>query len=252
MIRAKRSPSAGRVRANRSRTLRTPRKQRGQSATEFIIVMPVLLLLCLGMIQFALLYQAKSTVNYATLQAARAGAVENGRKAAMLNGFGRGIAPLFAHTNNLATQQMAVVTATVEARNPGITSLKVINPTSAALADFGRSNYYAGKSVTEIPNDTLMYRNTQAGASSGLSIQDANLLKISVTYCYDLYVPFINRVIFYLVNGISNIYSSGNSGGLGLPGNMNRCYAYSSASGGFRIPIESEAIVRMQSPFRGG
>ena len=225
--------------------------QRGQSATEFIIVMPVLLLLCLGMIQFALLYQAKSTVNYAALMAARAGAVQNGQKTAMLGGFGRGIAPLFAHSTGLATQQAAVLAATVEARNPGITSLIVINPTSAALSDFGRTNYYAGKTVLEIPNDTLMYRNTDTGPSSGLSIQDANLLKISVTYCYELYVPFINRVIFYLVNGISNIYSTGDSGDLGLVTKPNNCYAYSAASGDFRIPIESEAIVRMQSAYRG-
>jgi hypothetical protein len=238
--------------AHRRFTETRHKRQRGQSATEFIIVLPVLLLLCLGLIQFGLLYQAKSTLNYATLMAARAGAVENGQKAAMLNGFGRGIAPLFAHSTGLATQQMAVVTGTVEARNPGITSLTVISPTGAALSDFGRTNYYAGKTVVEIPNDTLMYRNTQAGTSSGLSIQDANLLKISVTYCYDLYVPFINRVIFYLVNGISNIYSTGNSGGLGLPTKMNSCYGYSAVSGDFRIPIESEAIVRMQSPFRGG
>ena len=231
---------------------RPRRRQSGQSATEFVIVLPVLLLLCLGMIQFALVYQAKSTVNYATLMAARAGAVGNGRKAAMLNGFGRGIAPLFAHSTGLAAQQTAIVKATVEARNPGITTLTVINPTPAALSDFGRSGYYAGKRVTEIPNDTLMYRNTRAGARSGLSIQDANLLKISVTYCYDLYVPFINRVIFYLVNGVGNLYSSGRAGGLGVPARMNGCYAYSGASGGFRIPIEAEAIVRMQSPYRGG
>jgi len=228
------------------------RAQRGQSAVEFIIALPVLLLLCLGLIQFGLLYQAKSTVNYATLMAARAGAVQNGQKAAMLNGFGRGIAPLFAHSTGIATQQTAVFAATVEARNPGITKLTVINPTGAALTDFGQSRYYAGKNVREIPNDTLMYRNTRSGASSGLSIQDANLLKISVTYCYDLYVPFINRVIFYLVNGVSNIYSTGTTGGFGVPTKMNSCYGYSSVSGGFRIPIESEAIVRMQSPFRGG
>ncbi|WP_322010720.1 TadE/TadG family type IV pilus assembly protein [Paraburkholderia sp. J12] len=246
MKRAYRQPCPRSGRAGRRRG------QRGQSATEFIIALPVLLLLCLGLIQFALLYQAKSTVNYATLMAARAGAVENGQKTAMLNGFGRGIAPLFAHSTGLATQQMAVATATIEARNPGITTLAVISPTGAALSDFGRANYYAGKTVTEIPNDTLMYRNTQTGSSSGLSIQDANLLKISVTYCYDLYVPFINRVIFYLVNGISNIYSTGNSGGLGLPTKMNGCYGYSAISGDFRIPIESEAIVRMQSPYRGG
>jgi hypothetical protein len=235
----------------RSRGLR--HAQRGQGAAEFIIALPVLLLLCLGLIQFGLLYQAKSTVNYAVLMAAREGSVENGQKSAMLNGFGRGITPLFAHSTGIAGQQTALAKATLEARNPGVTTLTVISPTSAALSDFGRTRYYAGKTVREIPNDTLMYRDTGAGSGSGLSIQDANLLKISVTYCFDLYVPFVNRVIFYLVNGISNIYSTGSpDGGLGLPTSMNRCYAYSSASDGFRIPIDAEAIVRMQSPFRGG
>jgi len=228
-------------------------RQKGQSATEFLVALPVLLMLCLGLIQFGLLYQAKSTVNYAALMAAREGAVNNGSKSAMLTGFSRGLSPLFAHSSGLATQQAALLSAQTEARNPGITQLRVLNPTSAAMSDFGRSQYYAGKSVTEIPNDTLMYRNSTPGGSSGMSIQDANLLKISVTYCYELYVPFINHVIFSLVNGISNVYSTGTaSGGLGLPMKMNACYAYSSLSGSLRIPLEAESIVRMQTPYRGG
>ena len=43
----------------------------GASMVEFIIVLPILLLLCLGILQFGLLYQAKSTLDYAALQAAR-------------------------------------------------------------------------------------------------------------------------------------------------------------------------------------
>ena len=38
----------------------------GQAMVEYIIVLPVLLMLVLGAIQFALLYQVKSTLNYAT------------------------------------------------------------------------------------------------------------------------------------------------------------------------------------------
>ncbi|WP_396333336.1 TadE/TadG family type IV pilus assembly protein [Burkholderia anthina] len=226
--------------------------QRGQSAVEFAIGLPVLLLLCLGIVQFGLLYQAKSTVNYATLMAARAGAVNNGQRSAMLDGFAHGLAPLFAHSIGLAQQQTAALSARAEALNPGVTTLTVLNPPPSALADFGRSSYYAGKTVKEIPNDTLMYRDSRPGASSGLSIQDANLLKISMTYCYDLYVPFVNHVIFALVNGVSNIYSTGQTGGTGLAASANGCYGYSSVTGGFRIPLASEAIVRMQSPYRGG
>jgi hypothetical protein len=186
------------------------------------------------------------------LMAAREGSVENGKKSAMLDSFGRGIAPLFAHRTSLTEQQTAVLKSTIEARNPLITSLTVINPTPAAMSDFGRTNYYAGKTIREIPNDTLMYRDTGTGSSSGISIQDANLLKINVTYCYDLYVPFVNRVIFSLVNGISNVFSTGKGGGPGLPTAANRCYEYSTATGGYRIPIDAEAVVRMQSPYQGG
>lgn len=226
---------------------------RGQAATEFVIVVPIVLLLCLGLIQFGLLYQAKSTLNYAALMAARAGAVNNGAKRAMLSGLARGLAPLFARQTGLRAQQLAILSAQVEARNPSITMLTVINPTAAAFSDFARANYYAGKTVREIPNDTLMYRDNTPGTKSHISIQDANLLKISVQYCYELHVPFINRVIYSLVSGTSDIFSTGSvNKSLDFGTDGNSCRAYSAISGGYRIPIQAEAVVRMQSPFRGG
>ena len=249
-MRARRRPNARNGNAPMSGATRA---QRGQAATEFIIVAPIVLLLCLGLIQFGLLYQAKSTLNYAALMAARAGAVNHGTKSAMLSGLARGLAPLFTHQTGLSAQQMAILSAQTEARNPGITKLTVVSPTAAAFSDFARTNYYAGKTVREIPNDTLMYRDNTPGNGSPISIQDANLLKISVQYCYELYVPFINRVIYSLVNGTSDIFSTGSvDGSLDFGTDGNSCRAYSAISGGYRIPIQAEAVVRMQSPFRGG
>ena len=83
------------------------RRATGASMVEFIIVLPILLLLCLGILQFGLLYQAKSTLDYAALQAARAGALNNGKSAAMRTGLARGLAPLYARTASLAGQQQA-------------------------------------------------------------------------------------------------------------------------------------------------
>lgn len=227
-------------------------RARGASMAEFIIVLPILLLLCLGIIQFGLLYQAKSTLDYAALQAARAGALDHGRTSAMRSGLARGLAPLFAHSPDLMGQQQALLYAnTIELLKPGSYRIDVINPTSAALQDFGRTGEYAGASTREIPNDTLSFRSTAAGSSSGISIQDANLLKIRVTYCYAMYVPFANRTIFSLMNAIDDIYSTGKPG-LGIPKKPNTCYALSLVEGSWRIPLESEAIVRMQTPYRGG
>lgn len=222
------------------------RIQRGQTSTEFIIMAPVILLLCLGLVQFGLLYRAKSLLNYATLMAARAGAVENGRKDAMLTGLAHGLAPLFADQAAISARPKAILIAQTEVRNPAITGLTIVNPTDSAFTDFSRTNYYAGKTVREIPNDTLMYRDSSPGKASQLSIQDANLLKITVQYCFDLRVPFINRVI-YAMAGAENDVNSLNPGE-----HRNRCRALSAVTGGYRVPLQSEAMVRMQSPFRGG
>lgn len=225
---------------------------RGASMAEFIIVLPLLLLLCLGIVQFGLLYQAKATLDYATLQAAREGALNYGRASAMRSGLARGLAPLFAHSAGLVGQQSALLyTNTIELSKPQAYRIDVINPTNAALQDFGRAGEYAGSTVREIPNDTLMFRNTTPGGSSGISVQDANLLKIRVTYCYAMYVPFVNRTIFALMNKINNVYSTGKPG-MDVPLAPNACYLLSTAEGSWRIPLESEAIVRMQTPFRGG
>jgi hypothetical protein len=228
------------------------RRVRGASMVEFIIVLPVLLLLCLGIVQLGLLYQAKSTLDYATLQAARAGALDHGRKEAMRSGLARGLAPLFTHSSGLVGQQQGLLYAsTIELVKPGACQIDVINPTPAALQDFGRTGEYPGATNREIPNDTLSFRNTTPGPNSGLSIQDANLLKIRVTFCYAMYVPFANRTIFSLMNAIDDLYSTGEPGN-GLPRSPNSCYALSTVEGSWRIPLQSEAIVRMQTPWRGG
>ena len=50
-------------------------RQRGQAMTEFIIVVPVLILLIFGAVQIGFIWSAKTPLNYATFQAARLGAV---------------------------------------------------------------------------------------------------------------------------------------------------------------------------------
>jgi len=57
----------------------TGKKQFGTSMVEFLIVIPMLLFVGLGIMQFGLVYHAKSVLNYATFEAARAGAVNNGQ-----------------------------------------------------------------------------------------------------------------------------------------------------------------------------
>ncbi|MBT2971609.1 MAG: pilus assembly protein, partial [Candidatus Thiodiazotropha sp. (ex Ctena orbiculata)] len=51
------------------------KRQRGAAMTELLVALPALLLMGLGGLQSALLFDAKTTINYATFEAARKGAV---------------------------------------------------------------------------------------------------------------------------------------------------------------------------------
>ncbi|AOY91697.1 pilus assembly protein TadE [Cupriavidus sp. USMAA2-4] len=242
--------------------LRPPARQHGQAAVEFIVIAPLLLFFCLGILQFALLYQAKATLDYATLQAAREGAVNHGSLESMRIGLARGLAPLYARAADADGSQAAFDKARADVRAHSVITL--VSPTPAMLRDFGQPVGYDGKTFTEIANDTLYYRNTRAGRESGVNIQDANLLKIRALYCYDMYVPLANKVFYYVANVIGNIGSGGiltrepaePGDPYGRPANPDSpCLVKLEdgiETGRWPLALESEALVRMQSPFRGG
>jgi hypothetical protein len=266
-------------------------RQRGQAMVEYLIIFPALLLLILGAIQFALIYQAKFTLNYATFMAARQGALKNAKMTSIKDGLAAGMTPLFMRTTDapfLDDLAKARIIAMIEVFNPLTAKVEIISPTKAAFDAMQQDNM--------LPNDNLMYR---SAAGDGMSIQDANLLKIRVTYCVKLIVPFVNRVIYALSNGIAGVKNLTNeSFWSGTATTTNQCseisdkYASllhqvdSAADGlpasvagelssvgksigdllnsipttipflnwniaGMRIPITAEAIVRMQSPVAG-
>lgn len=195
--------------------------------SEFIVVLPLVLLLALGGIQFGLLYEAKATLNMATFQAARAGALNQGNLDAMKAGLADGLRALFTH----GTGHSAIVGGLNRAREEvfGATpyaKIEIINPSKDTACTWKEG---------VIPNDNLSHAKDTTPA--GITIQDANLLKIRVTYCYPLQVPFINRTIVALLD--SGSYSPGKP-----PDFDQTCYESR------RLPISAQAIVRMQSSYR--
>jgi TadE-like protein len=212
--------------SRRLRPYATRRAAGGQSMVEFIIVAPVLLFLILAIIQFVLLYRMKATLDYAALEAARAGAVHGADKGEMKKGLARGMTPLFAHKTSLAELEMAHVKSRAEMTLYG--KVEVINPTRAAWNEHKEKQYdnrYA------LPNDSLAFRSDSVGGS-GVNVQDANILKIRVTYQAPLVVPFVSWVL----RGKSDYLKSGAFEGSPVNPITNR------------MQIESYAIVRMQSP----
>jgi hypothetical protein len=181
----------------------TPKhRQNGQSMTEYLIILPSLLLLVLGVIQFALIYQAKASLNYATFMGARQGALNNANITSIRGGLIGGMTPFFMRTSNapfLDDMSKARMIAAIEVSNPNTAKIEIISPTAAAFDEFSQMS-----KTGDISNDNLMFRDSSV-LKDGMSIQDANLLKIRVTYCVKLVVPFVDRVIYALTTGIVSV-----------------------------------------------
>lgn len=180
---------------------------------EYLIVLPALLMLVLGAIQFVLLYQIKSTLNYAVFVGARQGALKNASKNSIKDGIAAGMTPLFTFEPDAGALLKGRAIAMIEVFNPLTMNVEVLSPTTKAADDFAiddPEDTANPKSKRVIPNDNLTYRPTGAGGNSGINIQDANLLKVRVTYCAKLVVPLVNVTIYSLVNGIQGVQNLGN------------------------------------------
>ena len=235
---------------------RRTHRSRGQATIEYLYVLPILLILLLGSLQFVFIYEAKLSLNYATFVATRAGALKNGSMAAIQDGLYSGLAPLFAHGKDQKALKDARAAAKTELGNNKLALISIVNPTAGAYSGFANA---AG----EIPNDNLMYRDP-ADQQDGMNVQDANILKVRVTYCVRLVVPIINRMIYSFVVSppatVAKIDSTTYQGGsIAAPELLKVAPASTTAAGlcidpsnayPYRVPVTSEAIVRMQSPFQ--
>lgn len=192
---------------------------------ETLIVLPLLLLLTLGIFQFALIYIAKSSLDHATFMAARLAAVEQGSQASLMNGLTSSMLALF----NDEMGDELLLYKKVRQELLSNCEIKIINPTWEAFQDFGVMHT---EGSLEIPNERLHIKNTMRGALSHVNIQDANLLKIQVEYGFPLHIPFVSHIILRFT---------------GLFMQQDRYRVYLSKG---RLPILSTAIVRMQSKIR--
>ncbi len=201
----------------------------GQSMVELLAILSAMLLLIFGTIQFALIWHAKITLNYAVFEAVRAGTLNNATYDAVKEGFARGLAPLYSFDENDEDQVGAFQVARSKILEEFDSSEQLIrierlNPTENSFADFADGAGY-------IPNDNLRFRSSTISHRSGSSIQDANLLHLRVTYWYPLYVPLVNKFMFNTVI-CSGKWKKDKVCSQDIP----------------RIPLTSTTVLRMQTP----
>ncbi len=174
--------------------MRSPERScRGATVVEFVVIVPILLFVLLGVLQAALAFHAKGNLTYAVFEAARAGGLEHAKPAAMFAAFGRALVPYYGGGSDSAelAQRLAMVRADLAT---GAARLEILSPTSKSFDDFYSPGLSAraGGGVRVIPNTNLMMLRCPrdrpdcpadpATNSSGQSLQDANLLALRVTY----------------------------------------------------------------------
>ncbi len=190
---------------------------------ESLIALPVIILLLMGAVEWARIYEAKVTADHAVTVAARTGSFNNASPASLYRGLAKGLLPYYAPGEGQWQNTLTKVSQQL-ARD---SQVRVLNPTREAFQDFGISD----GGITYLPNDELHRQSTSLGNNSGLNIQDANLLKVEVTWGLPLRMPVISDLIT-------------NFGEVFLASNAFEKQLYARG----QLPITSSTALRMQSP----
>jgi TadE-like protein len=220
-------------------------RQRGAGLVETIVALPMLLLLVMSAWQAALVYRAKSSINYAAFEAARAGSVGQARVRDIELAFHKALIPYYGGGRTVAelTQTLARVTADAD---PLALRIQILSPTQESFTDYNSPALQTQYRVSEpvIPNvgldrlscprDNRGCNSNPASNASGQSLLDANLLKLRITYGIPAakQVPLAGRLYVWALNRLG--------AGAGDP------FKQALLEAG-RIPIVTATTLRMQS-----
>ena len=167
--------------------------QRGASLIEAAIVIPLLLFIFLGVLQTAMVFYAKSNLNYAAHESARAGSVSNASVSAITAGFHKALIPYYGGGRTLQELGDTLAKVTGDAGNLAV-QVEILSPTLESFTDYNSPALQTEMKVTEqvIPNaalDELRCPRDVPGCqwdpktnAGGQSLADANLLKLRITY----------------------------------------------------------------------
>ncbi len=235
---------AGRIAPHRPNVHPHHASQRGATLVEFVVAVPTVLFLLLALIQYGLLYHAKSQLNYAAFEAARAGTVQNADPGAIRTAFARAMTGYYGggtSTAELAKSHARAVTDTAGAR------IEILSPTKESFDDY-HSPALAKKLKTGarvLPNANLAFitcpsdvpgcKHDPRSNASGQTLADANLLKLRITWGIppNKQIPLVGRFMTWALGELNKADADAFRQGLVKAG---------------RIPVVTHIVMRMQSP----
>jgi hypothetical protein len=219
-------------------------RQIGATLVEFAVVAPTLLFLLMNLIQYGLMYHAKSQVNYATFEAARDGTTSNADPAMIRTAFTRALTGYYGGGASTAELSASYGKAVEDVQSA--VRIEILSPSKESFDDFNSpalATKLGAKRV--IPNANLAFIRCPVdvpgcsadpkGNASGQTLLDANLLKIRITYGIpaNKQVPLAGRFMTWSLGVINKDDTDTFRAGLVKDG---------------RIPVVAHTVMRMQSP----
>lgn len=218
--------------------------QIGGGMVEFVIIAPTLLALSLAMLQTGLVFHAKSSLNYATFEAARAGALNHASRASMQRAATRALLPFYGGGRNTSELARSFAAATTDLAQS--MRIEILSPSRESFDDYHSpaAARRIGTNARAIPSAGLAYRSCPADQPqcnadpthnrSGQTLADANLLKLRLTWGIPVakQVPLAGRFFTWAVRTLNPKDSDAFRRGLLTNG---------------RIPLVSHVTLRMQS-----
>ena len=169
--------------------------QSGLAMVEFVVVGPIIAVIGLGIIQYALLFFAKSQINHASFMAARAGSVGHANLGTIEQEYEKALIPLYGGGTNPAELAESAARARTAA---AASDVVILNPTRESFDAYNEPSLqakYNTQSLRVIPNARLAFKTPAVTGASGQTIQDANLLKLRIIHSYKPTIP-LARTIF--------------------------------------------------------
>ncbi|MFN3792896.1 TadE/TadG family type IV pilus assembly protein [Massilia sp.] len=221
-------------------------QQSGATLVEFVVVVPTVLFLLLNLIQYGLLYHAKSQLNYAAFEAARAGTTQNADPAAIRTAFARAMTGYYGGGTTTAELAASYAKALADT-TPAQVRIEILSPTKESFDDY-HSPALAARLKTSsrvMPNTNLAFLDCSADVPScnkdpktnhsGQTLLDANLLKLRIIWGIppNKQIPLAGRFMNWALSVLNEGDTDAFRQGLIAAG---------------RIPVVTHVVMRMQSP----
>src|SRR3569832_1572225 len=184
-------------------------RQRGSAMIEFTVVGPVLTLIGTVILQYSLLFNAKTLLNHASFMAARAGSMGHADMAAVEAAYKKALVPLYGgglsgaeltQAYDKAVDDLTKDHGTKEMLAPANFKIELLNPTKESFDDWNDADLQAKYGNRTIPNGGLAIKDAEEiKNNSGQNIQDANIIKLKITHGYELKVPLAGTMMQFMM-----------------------------------------------------